>query len=266
MIQKNWFKVLFVLALLALVGTVAWKHVKVDHLGDAAPTAMMAMAVVVLPGLEKLPNNSKVNGFTHRLSLLRGRDFTTTTANTAQVFSIPIPALSRIQDVMYELTAALCDASDSAFNTNTISVGDSASATTFLSSTQANLYAVTTVADGVTATNTTLTSATMAFVAADVGRRVTGSGIPANTTIVSVESATSVTLSAATTATATGVSITVIGHGTVTIKKMTGSSKVYPVADTLLVTVGSQSSKSISDIDKGEVVIYFNLIQDGQIG
>lgn len=63
-------------------------------------------------------------------------------------------------------------------------------------------------ADGVTATNTTLTSATAAFTANDVGITVTGAGIPGGTTIKTVNSATSVTLSAATTATASGVSIT----------------------------------------------------------
>lgn len=66
-----------------------------------------------------------------------------------------------------------------------------------------------TVADGVTATNTTLTSATAAFTQDDKGKAVSGTGIPAATTIASVQSATSVTLSAATTATATGVTITI---------------------------------------------------------
>ena len=66
--------------------------------------------------------------------------------------------------------------------------------------------------DGVTATSTTLTSATAVFTSADVGRVVTGSGIPSGTTITAVASATSVTLSAATTATATGVSIRILGR------------------------------------------------------
>lgn len=67
-----------------------------------------------------------------------------------------------------------------------------------------------TVADGVTATNTALTSATAAFTAGDVGAAVSGTGIAAGTTIASVTNATTVVLSAATTATATGVSITVL--------------------------------------------------------
>lgn len=67
-----------------------------------------------------------------------------------------------------------------------------------------------TVADGVTATSTALTSATAAFTAGDVGAAVSGSGIPAGTTITSVTNATTVVLSAATTATASSVSVTII--------------------------------------------------------
>lgn len=65
-------------------------------------------------------------------------------------------------------------------------------------------------ADGVTTLNTfTISSpALAAFVPTDVGRSVTGTGIPANTFIVSVVSATQVTVNNASTATAAGVSIT----------------------------------------------------------
>lgn len=64
-----------------------------------------------------------------------------------------------------------------------------------------------TVADGVTNTDTSLVSATAAFTAADVGSMVWGIGIPPNTHIVSRTNATTVVLSAATTATASGVTI-----------------------------------------------------------
>jgi HK97 family phage major capsid protein len=66
-----------------------------------------------------------------------------------------------------------------------------------------------TVADGATNTNTTVTSATAAFTAADRGVSISGVGIPANTTIASVTNATTVVLSAAATATATGVTLTI---------------------------------------------------------
>lgn len=72
-----------------------------------------------------------------------------------------------------------------------------------------NEILVRTVADGVTNTDTALTSATAVFTPDDVGKPVSGTGIPAATTISAYVSATAVTLSAATTATATGVTITI---------------------------------------------------------
>lgn len=65
------------------------------------------------------------------------------------------------------------------------------------------------VTDGVTNTDTSLTSATAVFGPDDVGKPISGTGIPAATTIASVTSATTIVLSAATTATATGVTITI---------------------------------------------------------
>lgn len=70
-----------------------------------------------------------------------------------------------------------------------------------------NLYR--TVADAVTNSTTTVTSATAAFTIGDIGSIISGSGIPAGATIVSITSATSVVISAAATATATGVTIVV---------------------------------------------------------
>lgn len=66
-----------------------------------------------------------------------------------------------------------------------------------------------TVTDGVTTNaSTTVTSATAPFVQDDVGKPISGTGIPASTTIASVESTTSATLSAAATASATGLTFT----------------------------------------------------------
>lgn len=67
-----------------------------------------------------------------------------------------------------------------------------------------------TVTDGVTTTtDQTVTSATAAFVAADVGSAITGTGIPTGAWITAINSGTSVEISAAATATATGVSLTI---------------------------------------------------------
>lgn len=66
------------------------------------------------------------------------------------------------------------------------------------------------VTDGVTTSGSaTLTSATAYFTSMDIGSPISGTGIPSTTTILSVQSTTSVTLSANATATATAVSVTV---------------------------------------------------------
>jgi hypothetical protein len=73
-----------------------------------------------------------------------------------------------------------------------------------------------TVADGATTNaSATVTSATAAFDARDVGATIAGAGIPAGAYIVSVTNATTVVISANATATAAGVSITITRLGTV---------------------------------------------------
>lgn len=64
-----------------------------------------------------------------------------------------------------------------------------------------------TVTDGVLNSTTTITSATANFTPTDIGRTVVGTGIPSLATISAYTSSTTVTLSAAATATATGVTL-----------------------------------------------------------
>ncbi len=64
-----------------------------------------------------------------------------------------------------------------------------------------------TISDGVLNSTITVTSATAAFKASDIGFVISGTGIPANTTIISVTNATTAVMSAAATATVSGVSI-----------------------------------------------------------
>ena len=67
-----------------------------------------------------------------------------------------------------------------------------------------------TVSDGVTTTGqATISSATAAWTQADVGGSITGTGIPAGTTILSVQSTTGATMSANATATGSAVSFTI---------------------------------------------------------
>jgi hypothetical protein len=70
-----------------------------------------------------------------------------------------------------------------------------------------------TFADAATTTGSAVvTSASAAFTAADVGKAISGTGIPVGATILSRQSATQITLSGNATATATGVSITIQGR------------------------------------------------------
>lgn len=87
-------------------------------------------------------------------------------------------------------------------------------ATPFRLPVEGNFTKDTVVADGATtAASATVTSATAAFTADDLGVAISGGSIPAGATIVKINSATSVVVSAAATATATGVSLTISRNG-----------------------------------------------------
>lgn len=121
--------------------------------------------------------------------------------------------------------------------------------------------------DGATTNvSATLTSAAGAvFTPSDVGRTVSGAGIPAGTTILSWTSATSVTMSANATATASSVSIT-LGAYTTTIYNgsVSGSASGYPIAtltrwnlmaattpDLVFVNYGHNSTVAVGDFFRG---------------
>lgn len=87
-----------------------------------------------------------------------------------------------------------------------------------------------TFADGVTNTDTSLVSATATFVANDVGMFVSGAGIPVGTTIASRTNGTTVVLSQATTATATGVSVSLGAAHTITPGDLAGVTFTAQIA------------------------------------
>lgn len=79
------------------------------------------------------------------------------------------------------------------------------------------------VADAVTTISTpTVTSATAAFDARDLGQTVVGTGIPAGATIIRIDSPTQVTISANATASGSGVSITMGGPAVVFVARKAG--------------------------------------------
>ncbi len=93
-----------------------------------------------------------------------------------------------------------------------------------------------TFGDGVSASSTLYTSATAAFVAGDVGKTITGTDIPAGTTISAVVSATNITLSQAATGTHTGNTFTI---GRLTPYTITASGLYYIGAMVKATTVPS---------------------------
>jgi hypothetical protein len=105
------------------------------------------------------------------------------------------------------------------------------------------------ITDGATTQDsTTLTSTSQAqFVAGDVGKRVTGPGIPPNTTITARSSATTVTMSAAASATASGLTV-VVGAGIIT---MIGK---YSAVRNLQIQGGGNASDSSTNPNVGAAI------------
>lgn len=100
----------------------------------------------------------------------------------------------------------------------------------------------TTFADGVFNSSTTLESELANFIASDVGKTVTGAGIPAATTIASVTDENTIILSAATTTTGSGKTFTIVGRTIITAitgRVMTAQHN-YGTAYSLLVTPGAE--------------------------
>jgi hypothetical protein len=76
--------------------------------------------------------------FTHKVVLTHA-DLTETAANTAQVIEmITVAAGDIVTDAAFIMTTSFTDASDAAFNTVAVTVGDGGSATRYLSSTETN--------------------------------------------------------------------------------------------------------------------------------
>lgn len=145
--------------------------------------------------IHNLANNAAQSGY-NRVVILTHEDLTEATANTAQ--TIPLFAVrpgSIVRRVDCKLIRPFKDASDAAFNSNTVTVGDGGSANRFLASQQLN-------------------------------KNGTEIDYP-------------------------------VGTGTV---------YQYTAADTVDAVIGSMSAKSLSDIDTGELHLYFNVIDMDQLG
>jgi hypothetical protein len=129
------------------------------------------------------------------------------------------------------------------------------------------------VTDGVTNSTTLLTSATALFNSGDIGRPVSGSGIPAGTVVAAFASATNVTMSQPATASASGVTVTlgggigtkieevvVIGNGSPTLAGVVNTFRydapntTYHFHDSFIVTAVTPSTTTAA----------FRLVRDYQ--
>ena len=217
----------------------------------------------------ELPTNTteQVQGdYTHRFYVTYA-DLTTGTSGTAQAVLLktlsPGMLVAKVAVIVtqgFENTADAVLAT--AANTHTTaSVGDNESATEYSAAAEINGLGLQSFSDGATNTNTTVTSATAAFTAADVGNGISGTGIPSGTTIASVQSATSVTLSAAATATATGVTISIVGRGPVLYQANSNTvPKAYQVADQLLLTVTPKSGTAVNALNQGGLTVLAQIV------
>lgn len=78
-------------------------------------------------------------GFTHRIRLT-SEDLTETTANTAQTIAIfTVAARDYVSDAAFNLVTPFEDASDNAYNSTTIIVGDGGSTNRYIASAQINV-------------------------------------------------------------------------------------------------------------------------------
>lgn len=88
--------------------------------------------------IQKLSNNEKHAGFTHVIQLTPD-DLTEATANTEQVINtIPVVAGNVVERVMPVLITPFKDASDAAYNSTLLEVGDAGDDDRYLAATQLN--------------------------------------------------------------------------------------------------------------------------------
>ena len=84
-------------------------------------------------------NERAATGFTHRINITH-EDLTETTANTAQTIAIfTVSAGDVVNDAALAVTTPFEDASDNAFNTTTVQVGDGDDTDQYIASTEVNV-------------------------------------------------------------------------------------------------------------------------------
>lgn len=172
--------------------------------------------------------------------VVRAEDLTEETANTAQVLNLlNVKAGQAVRLVKAVLVTPLKDASDAAFNTTAVTVGDGSDADRFLASMELN--------ENGTEVDLKLGPQTLpvALTAATV---TTPDGSDAGTT--------------QTLANALKVEVNKMITDTAAIVAALVASPyyIYSADDTVDLTVNSMSAKALNDIDTGEVHFFFHIV------
>jgi hypothetical protein len=174
-------------------------------------------------------------GYTHRARVTHA-DLTQTATNTAQTLELfSVPAGSMVKSLAIVLVTAFKDASDAAFNTNAVTIGDGASASRFLASTQLN------------------ENGTEILFAAGIG--------PA----AALASTDGTFAGAADLAAAKAEGEKVGDDVRALFAQVQAGQHVYQADDTVDLVVGSQSGKALADIDTGELVVLAEIVNLAEI-
>lgn len=113
------------------------------------------------------------------------------------------------------------------------------------------------VSDGVLNATTTVTSATAAFVAGDVGKNISGGSIPSGAFIVSRTNGTTVVISAAATGSASGVSLTIGAPQTHVGSLLNTGPSAQPTSQTLTDFYAITQARQYAGIQWEEVELKF---------
>lgn len=226
--------------------------------------------------MRKLPlstHEAAINVGFNYLVVLTADDLTQTSAGVAQTINtLPLAIGDIVRAVTTNIKKPFQVTSDASFNSLAFTVGDSGSATRYISSQESNANNNATFNDGVSNNTTTWTSASAVFVAGDVGQTFVSAGnVPAGTTIASRTNATTVVLSQAATTNLTSLTFTIGGRVAtpVTTPEAQGPSSAvapYSAADNLqVVWTPSPATKVLNAINVGELHVFVQLYRPSKL-
>lgn len=214
-------------------------------------------------------SESALNDGYNYLFVVDADDLTLTTATTKQAITLyGISIGDSINGIFSNLKTPFVSTANVSYNSLTVTIGDTGSDTRFTTSQETDGNSNIVWNDGVTNTDTSLVSATATFVAGDVGKVVSGAGIVVGTTIASRTNGTTVVLSAATTATATGVTFSIVGRANGTLAEFRGPSSIivpYTATSNLTAVFTPVGVGNCNAFNVGELHVFVKLFRPSHI-